>query len=252
MPTGPRLAVVALAAIGWATVSAAAGPPLPKVADGWSIALAQQAPAIQYPTAIVVAPDGTIFLGQDPMNMPGPVNSPVDSVLMIRPDGSTHVFAAKLQSVMGLEWVDGTLYVVHAPFLSSFRDTDGDGVADQRVDLVTGLGPKIPGLNGLNDHIASGIRLGMDGFLYISVGDKGIPQARGTDGKTISLSTGGVVRVRPDGTRPRSRLIGRAQSALGGALRPRRRLDLRQRRRQSPLAQQSDASHRWRPLWLSL
>ena len=47
---------------------------------------------------------------------------------------------------MGLEWVDGTLYVVHAPFLSAFRDTDGDGKADERVDLITGLGPKLPGL----------------------------------------------------------------------------------------------------------
>ena len=110
------------------------------------------------------------------------------------------VFADKLWSVMGLEWVDGTLYVVHAPFLSAFRDTDGDGKADSRVDLVTGLGPKLPGFNGINDHIASGIRQGMDGFLYIAVGDKGIPRGVGRDGKTIQLHGGGVIRVRPDGT----------------------------------------------------
>ena len=170
------------------------------MAAGWSIALAHQAPKIQYPTAIVVAPDGTVYLGQDPMNMPGPVTAPIDSVLAIRPDGSTRTFAAKLQSVMGLEWVDGALIVVHAPFLSSFRDTDGDGMADRRIDLVTGLGPAVPGSNGLNDHIASGVRLAMDGFLYLSVGDKGIPRAKGTDGRTITLSTGGVIRVRPDGT----------------------------------------------------
>ena len=65
---------------------------------------------------------------------------------------------------------------------------------------MTGLGPKLPGFNGINDHIASGIRLGMDGFLYISVGDKGIPQGVGRDGKTIQLFGGGVIRVRPDGT----------------------------------------------------
>ncbi len=193
------LALVALATLGELTLGADPAA-LPKVADGWSITLVAQAPRISYPTAVVVAPDGTIFLGQDPMNMPGPVNSPVDSVLAIRPDGSTRTFASKLHSVMGLEWVDGTLYVVHAPFLSSFRDTDGDGISDSRVDLVTGLGPKVPGSNGLNDHIASGVRLGMDGFLYVSVGDKGIPLARGKDGRTITLSTGGVVRVRPDGT----------------------------------------------------
>ena len=174
--------------------------PLPKVADGWSIALVKEAPGISYPSAIVVARDGTIYLGQDPMNMPGPVTEPIDSVLAIRPDGTTKIFASKLQSVMGLEWVDGTLIVVHAPFLSSFRDTNGDGVSDVRIDLVTGFGPAVPGETGLNDHIASGVRLGIDGFLYVSLGDKGIPLARGTDGRTITLSTGGVVRVRPDGT----------------------------------------------------
>jgi len=200
MPSGRLLVIAILLVTGFAPARAADQPRLPKVADGWSIALVQQAPAIRYPSAITVAPDGTIFLGQDPMNMVGPVNAPVDSVLAIRPDGSTRVYADKLHSVMGLEWVDGTLFVVHAPFLSSFRDTDGDGVAESRTDLVTGLGPKVPGFNGLNDHVASGVRRGMDGLLYISVGDKGIPEAKGTDGKTITMSTGGVIRVRPDGT----------------------------------------------------
>ena len=175
------------------------GRALPAAAQDWSIELAAQSPQIVFPTAIVAAPDGTVYLGSDPMDMPGPPTEPIDRVLAIK-DGKTTVFADKLWSVMGLEWVDGTLYVVHAPFLSAFRDTDGDGKADSRVDLVTGLGPKLPGFNGINDHIASGIRLGMDGFLYIAVGDKGIPRGVGRDGKTIQLHGGGVIRVRPDGT----------------------------------------------------
>ena len=44
-------------------------------------------------------------------------------------DGKARTFADRLWSVMGLEWADGTLYVVHAPFLSAFRDKDGDGRA---------------------------------------------------------------------------------------------------------------------------
>jgi putative heme-binding domain-containing protein len=170
-----------------------------KLAPGWDIELLAQAPAILYPTAIVAANDGTIYLGQDPMDMPGPPTQPADSVIAIK-DGRFTVFAEKLWAVMGLEWSDGTLYVVHAPYLSAFRDTDGDGKADQRVDLVTSLGPAVPAFNGMNDHIASGIRLGIDGFLYIAVGDKGIPRATGRDGKTIRLHGGGVIRVRPDGT----------------------------------------------------
>ncbi len=133
------------------------------------------------------------------MDMPGPPTAPIDSVVAIK-DGKVGTFADRLWSVMGLEWADGTLYVVHAPFLSAFRDTDGDGRADERVDLITGLGPTVPGFSGMNDHVASGIRLGMDGFLYIAVGDKGIPRGVGRDGTTIQLHGGGVIRIRPDGT----------------------------------------------------
>ena len=72
------------------------------------------------------------------------------------------------------------------------RDRDGDGKADERVDLITGLGPAPPAFDGLNDYVASGIRLGMDGFLYIAVGHKGIPRGAGKDGRTIQLRGGGV------------------------------------------------------------
>ncbi len=173
---------------------------LPEVPEGWSIELIAEAPAILYPTAIVTAPDGTVYLGQDPMDMPGPPTEPIDSVVAIRPDGSISTFADGLWAVMGLEWIDDTLYVVHAPFLSAFKDTNGDGKADERVDLVTGLGPDRPGFSGLNDHVPGGMELGMDGFLYVAVGDKGIPKAVGSDGSTIQLKGGGVVRVRPDGS----------------------------------------------------
>jgi putative heme-binding domain-containing protein len=197
----PRLAFALILST---SLSAAAGAdqpghPLPTASQGWSIELFAQSPQIVFPTAIVAARDGTLYVGSDPMDMPGPVTEPIDCVLALK-GGRTTVFTDKLWSVMGLEWVDGTLYVVHAPFLSAFRDTDGDGKADSRVDLVTGLGPKLPGFNGINDHIASGIRQGMDGFLYVAVGDKGIPRGVGRDGKAIQLHGGGVIRVRPDGT----------------------------------------------------
>jgi putative heme-binding domain-containing protein len=190
--------LTALLTLNW---HAAASEPraLPSPAAGWSIELVASAPEVLYPTAIVGAPDGAVYIGSDLMDMPGPPTVPRDRVIR-RKDGRTNVFADKLWSVMGLEWVDDTLYVVHAPFLSALRDNDGDGRADTRIDLVTGLGPKLPGWSGLNEHVASGLRLGMDGFLYIAVGDKGLPRAMGRDGKTIQLRGGGVIRVRPDGT----------------------------------------------------
>ena len=191
--------LIALSALWPVEVYAQTATPLPKPAEGWKIELVAAAPAILFPTAVVAAPDGTVYLGQDPMDMPGPPTVPIDSVVAIK-GGKVRAFAEKLWAVMGLEWADGTLFVVHAPYLSAFRDTDGDGKADQRVDLMTGLGPKLPGFSGINDHVASGVRLGMDGYLYISVGDKGIPKGVGKDGTTIQLFGGGVVRIRPDGT----------------------------------------------------
>ena len=202
------LAAGLIVMMGFALPSSDAAEPaaLPKVAEGWKISLVAEAPQIVYPTAVVVAPDGTIYLGQDPMDMPGPPTVPADSVVAIK-DGKVTVFADKLWSVMGLEWVDDTLYVVHAPFVSAFRDTNGDGKADTRIDLVTDLGPKPPGFNGINDHIASGIRMGMDGYLYIAIGDKGIPLAHGRVGSPIILKGGGVIRIRASGNGPDAEVV---------------------------------------------
>jgi hypothetical protein len=94
--------------------------PLPKVAEGWKAELVCQAPEILFPTAIVAAPDGTIYLGQDPMDMPGPPTRPADSVVAIK-NGKVRIFAEGLWAVMGLEWIDGTLYVVHSVSLGLYR-----------------------------------------------------------------------------------------------------------------------------------
>src|SRR2546429_2968427 len=71
---------------------------LPVPAAGWSIELAAEAPQILFPTAIVAAPDGTVYLGYDPMDMPGPPTEPIDRVLAFK-DGKVQVFADKLWSV---------------------------------------------------------------------------------------------------------------------------------------------------------
>jgi putative heme-binding domain-containing protein len=42
--------------------------------------------------------------------------------------------------------------------------------------------------------------MGIDGWLYVSVGDFGMPNAKGADGGHFTLQGGGVVRVRPDGS----------------------------------------------------
>ncbi|MDB6152693.1 MAG: hypothetical protein JWL90_1146 [Chthoniobacteraceae bacterium] len=158
-------------------------------------------PEVEACTTVVGGPDGSIYVGNDPRD--GRLNTATPECSIVRFSGTGKdrkrtIFADKLYSPAGSVWHDGWLYVIHDPLLSRFKDSDGDGVADIREDLVTSLG--LPPNEGLNDHVVSGFTLGMDGFFYISVGDRGIYQAKGKDGSTISLQGGGIVRCRPDGT----------------------------------------------------
>lgn len=182
-----------------------AASPLPKVPEGFAIELLEQAPELRWPSAVHCRADGSLLVGEDPMDMPGPSDEPLDRVLLYRwrDDGSFErtVFASELFAVFGLEEIDGAVFVMNMPHLTVLRDSDGDGVADERRELLTDLGQVAPGWpGGFNDHIVSGIRLGTDGWLYVSVGDKGVPHATGTDGSQVTLRGGGVLRVRPDGS----------------------------------------------------
>ncbi|HEY1064635.1 MAG TPA: PVC-type heme-binding CxxCH protein, partial [Pirellulales bacterium] len=165
--------------------------------------LIYQVPDIEHPSVVTCDDEGNLFVGQDPMDMRGPTREPIDSVVRITWDAQGKpkktLFCDKLAAVFGLVWKDGWLYVLHAPFYSRFKDTNGDGAADVREDLAAGFGPPA-GIFGFNDHIVTGTRLGMDGLIYISVGDKGVPKATGSDGSTLTLEGGGVIRMRPDGS----------------------------------------------------
>jgi putative heme-binding domain-containing protein len=130
------------------------------------------------------------------MDMGSPSDKPGDRILCIYPDGKMKVFATNLYAVFGLQYIDGKVYVHHSPKFSVFDDDHGVGV--NRVDLIASDNPH-PWLPSFNDHIPSGIRLAMDGYFYISTGDKGILGAVGTDGRKLEMR-GGVYRMRPDGT----------------------------------------------------
>ena len=174
------------------------------VPPDFTVELLYGVPDIEAPSVVTCDDDGNLFVGEDPMDMRGPTSKEFDRVLFIKfgPDGKPvrkTVFCDKLAAVFGLVWHNDALYVMHAPHFSMFKDTDGDGVADIRKDLATGFGPPA-GVYGFNDHIVTGTRLGLDGLIYVSVGDKGVPKAVGSDGSSITLEGGGVIRLRPDGS----------------------------------------------------
>ena len=181
----------------------AAGDDLPVCAPGWTVQVVAAAPRILHPTAVACAPDGRAFVCEDYMDMPGPVDRPVNRILCVHPDGRITVFAEQVYVAFGMEYIDGKLYVHHCPKFTVF--TDGGEVATGRTDLIATTNPapwgsSSRGKNQINDHIPAGFQLAMDGYLYIAVGDKGIHGFVGRDGRHIELPLGGVIRMRPDGT----------------------------------------------------
>ncbi len=171
---------------------------LPKVPEGFEVRLVATVPAVLYPCQVGTGPDGALFVAEDPMDQVGPYESKNGRILLFRDGKDPVLYAEGFRAIQGMAWHDGSLYVSHMPFLTVIRDADGDGKAEERKDLFKDLGPT--NNQGLNDHIVSGIQFGMDGYLYISVGDKGIPKATGPDGRSIQIIGGGSCRCRPDGT----------------------------------------------------
>lgn len=173
------------------------------VPEGFKVTRFAGYPQVTYPTGVAAAPTGEVFVCIDR-------NSSLDReakrgkiVRCVDTDGDGQAdqftdYVPDIDSPRGSCFVDGTLYVVNPPFLTAFRDTDGDGIADERKNLITGLGFDLT-FRGA-DHTSNGVRMGIDGWLYLAIGDYGFLKAMGTDGNTLHLHGGGIVRVRPDGS----------------------------------------------------
>ncbi len=175
------------------------------VPQGFVIRPFAEPPDADYPTAITAAANGDVYVSSD---LNGSLGHKKNFGRIIRcrdKDGDGKAdefvhFVPDVDSPRGGHFVGDTLYLIHPPFLSSFRDTNGDGVADEKKQLLSGLGGGIEHPRGA-DHTTNGVRMGIDGWLYISVGDFGTTPAKGNDGSSVTLQGGGVIRVRPDGTR---------------------------------------------------
>ena len=179
-------------------LATAARAELPKVPEGFKARLVATVPAVQSPCQVATAPDGALYVAEDPMDQAGPYESRNGRILKFVEGRDPVVFAEGFRAIFGMAWRDGSLYVSHMPYLTVLKDADGDGKAERRQELFTDLG--ITKNSGLNDHIVSGLHFGMDGYLYVSVGDKGVLNATGPDGKTAQIIGGGTLRCRPDGT----------------------------------------------------
>lgn len=123
----------------------------------------------------------------------------------------SHTIFATIDNARGLLAIGPRVYVLHTHHgadgkatgmnLAVLEDANRDGVADGPAKiLVEGICVAKAINDRGTDHSTNGIRMGIDGWIYIAVGDFGFHNATGTDGAKVTLQGGGVARVRPDGT----------------------------------------------------
>jgi putative heme-binding domain-containing protein len=173
-----------------------------KAPAGFTVTAFATPPVANYPTCVTATHDGVVFVCVDRNgSLQADANMGYIARLVDKDHNGTadeYSIFATLDSPRGAVFDGQTLYVSHPPFVTALRDTDNDGIADDRRTLVRGLGFGLD-FRGA-DHTTNGIEMGIDGWLYVAVGDYGAVKAVGTDGQEIQMRGGGNVRFRPDGT----------------------------------------------------
>ena len=162
-----------------------------------------------------VAPTGEVFAGVDQIGSLGKGGGKGRIVRLIDEDNDgvhdSYTIFAIIDNPRGILPIGDKLYVLHTKwgtgakfegmFLSVLTDKDGDGVADgPPKHLVREISTRKFNQDRGVDHTTNGIRMGIDGWIYVAVGDFGFVDAEGTDGTKLTMYGGGIIRVRPDGT----------------------------------------------------
>lgn len=167
------------------------------------------------PACLAVSLTGEVFVGVDMMGSLGkdPDKGRIVKLTDCNRDGvaDDHTIFAEVDNPRGILPIGDQLFVLHTTFSSEtgkasgmdlvvFEDKDRDGVADGPPSpLIQNISsPKFLQDRG-TDHSTNGIRMGIDGWIYIAVGDFGFHQAVDRDGTELTMLGGGVLRVRPDG-----------------------------------------------------
>jgi putative heme-binding domain-containing protein len=168
------------------------------------------------PACIAAAATGEVYVGVDLLGSLGKGPGKGRIVRLVDTDqngiADKHTIYAEIDNPRGLISFGDKLYVLHTVIpkdtgilsgmhLSVLEDKNKDGIADgpPKILIHDISVPKHNQDRGA-DHTTNGIRMGIDGWIYIAVGDFGFVNAKGTDGTTLTMLGGGILRVRPDGT----------------------------------------------------
>lgn len=167
------------------------------------------------PACLAVAATGEVFVGVDKIGSLGkePGKGNIIKLVDSNNDGKVdkHSIFAMVDNPRGIIASGDQVFVLHTTFsketgiatgmdLVVFNDKDNDGIADGPSEpLIQNISsPKFLQSRG-TDHATNGIRMGIDGWIYIAVGDFGFHDAVDRDGTKLTMLGGGIVRVRPNG-----------------------------------------------------
>ena len=167
------------------------------------------------PACLAVAATGEVFVGVDQIGSLGktPGKGSIVKLVDNNNDGlvDQHTQFAMVDNPRGIIALGNQVFVLHTTFSSEtglatgmdlvvFEDKDNDGIADgPSKPLIEHISsPKFLQSRG-TDHATNGIRMGIDGWIYIAVGDFGFYNAIDRSGNKLTMLGGGIVRVRPNG-----------------------------------------------------
>ncbi|GAB5405369.1 MAG: hypothetical protein Aurels2KO_36000 [Aureliella sp.] len=138
-----------------------------RVPEGFRVELVASEPLVQDPVNVTIGSGGVVWvveMGDYPLgNAGGRVRRLIDE----NGDGvldTGTVFLEGLDYPTSVAVHQDGVIVIAAPDILFARDIDGDGVADERRTLLTGLAESNP------QHRASGFERGLDGRLHFGVG----------------------------------------------------------------------------------
>lgn len=153
------------------------------------------------PACLAVAASGEVYVGVDMIGSLGkkPGQGRIVKLVDCNNDGiiDRHTEYAVVDDPRGIISIGDKLYVLHTVFtdttatgmaLDVYEDKNNDGLADGKPKRIVDhmSNPTYLASRG-TDHATNGIRLGIDGWIYIAVGDFGFHNAEGTDGKKITM-----------------------------------------------------------------
>lgn len=182
-----------------------------KLPPGFEIQLYAAEPDIGKPINIAFDARGRMWVTQS-FEYPFPAKSPnrgKDRLTILedtdndgKADKFTH-FNDTLNIPIGILPLNDGAIAYSIPSVTRFTDLNGDGIADKQQTLLTGFGHK--DTHGMVNNFVRGY----DGWVYADHGFTNQSTASGSDGHSISMTSGNTFRFRMDGSRVEQTTFGR-------------------------------------------